>query len=54
MEAAIGQETIESYEAARKRLLPDERETIVTRVEFGLTPRLPSSCRDSRGQLKKQ
>jgi RNA polymerase sigma factor (sigma-70 family) len=37
LEAAIGQETVESYEAALNRLLPDEREAIVTRVEFGLS-----------------
>ncbi|MEO7135421.1 MAG: sigma factor-like helix-turn-helix DNA-binding protein [Vicinamibacterales bacterium] len=37
LEAAIGQETVESYEAALNRLLPEEREAIVTRVEFGLS-----------------
>jgi RNA polymerase sigma-70 factor (ECF subfamily) len=37
IEAAIGQETVESYEAALNRLLPEEREAIVTRVEFGLS-----------------
>lgn len=37
IEAAIGQETVERYEAALNRLLPDEREAIVTRVEFGLS-----------------
>lgn len=37
IEAAIRQETFERYEAALNRLLPDEREAIVTRVEFGLS-----------------
>jgi RNA polymerase sigma-70 factor (ECF subfamily) len=37
IEAAIGQETVERYEAALNRLPPDEREAIVTRVEFGLS-----------------
>lgn len=37
LEAAIGQETVESYESALNRLLPEEREAIVTRVEFGLS-----------------
>ncbi|MCA1563958.1 MAG: RNA polymerase sigma factor [Acidobacteria bacterium] len=37
LEAAIGQQTVERYEAALDRLKPDEREAIVTRVEFGLS-----------------
>lgn len=37
IEAAIGQQTAEQYDAALERLDPDEREAIVTRVEFGLS-----------------
>jgi RNA polymerase sigma-70 factor, ECF subfamily len=37
IEAAIGQQTAEHYEAALARLDPDEREAIVTRVEFGMS-----------------
>lgn len=37
LEAAIGQQTVEQYEAALNRLSADEREAIVTRVEFGLS-----------------
>ena len=37
LEAAIGRETLERYEAGLARLSEEEREAIVTRVEFGLT-----------------
>jgi RNA polymerase sigma-70 factor, ECF subfamily len=37
LEAAIGVEAVESYEAALARLRPDEREIVVARVELGLT-----------------
>ena len=37
IEAAIGQQTAEHYEAALARLKPEEREAIVTRVEFGMS-----------------
>jgi RNA polymerase sigma-70 factor (ECF subfamily) len=37
LEAAIGQQTVERYEAALARLRDEEREAIVTRVEFGLS-----------------
>ena len=37
LEAAIGQQTLERYEAALGRLKPEERDAIVTRVEFGLS-----------------
>ncbi len=37
LEAAIGRETVERYEAGLARLTPDEREAIITRVELGLT-----------------
>jgi RNA polymerase sigma factor (sigma-70 family) len=37
IEAAIGQQTVERYEAALARLRPEERDAIVTRVEFGLS-----------------
>ncbi len=37
LEAAIGQETVEHYETALSRLRPEEREAIISRVEFGLT-----------------
>jgi len=36
-EAALAQQTIEHYEAGLTRLNPEEREAIVSRVEFGLT-----------------
>lgn len=36
LEAAIGQEMLEEYDAALARLRPDEREAIVSRVELGL------------------
>jgi RNA polymerase sigma factor (sigma-70 family) len=34
LEEAIGQETVERYEAALKRLKPEEREAIIARVEM--------------------
>lgn len=37
LEAAIGQETMESYERALGRLRPDEREAIIGRVEMGFS-----------------
>lgn len=37
LEAAIGAETVERYEAALQRLREDERELIVARLELGLT-----------------
>jgi RNA polymerase sigma factor (sigma-70 family) len=37
IEAAIGSEAVERYEAAMERLTVDERELIVGRVELGLT-----------------
>ena len=37
LEAAIGTQTLERYEAALARLTDDEREAVVTRVEFGLS-----------------
>jgi RNA polymerase sigma-70 factor, ECF subfamily len=37
LEAAIGAETVDRYEAALARLRPDDRELIVARVELGLT-----------------
>ena len=37
LEVAIGSETLERYEAALARLTDDEREAVVTRVEFGLS-----------------
>ena len=37
LEAAIGTQTMERYEAALARLTEDEREAVVTRVEFGLS-----------------
>ena len=37
LEAAIGSQTLERYEAALDRLTDDEREAVVTRVEFGLS-----------------
>ena len=36
-EAALAQQTIEHYEAGLTRLNPEDREAIVSRVEFGLT-----------------
>jgi RNA polymerase sigma-70 factor, ECF subfamily len=35
LEDAIGRETLEHYEAALRRLRPEEREVIVARVEMG-------------------
>jgi RNA polymerase sigma-70 factor (ECF subfamily) len=37
LEAAIGAEVVERYEAALDRLSADDRELIVARVEFGMT-----------------
>ena len=37
LEAAIGSQTLDRYEAALARLTEDEREAVVTRVEFGLS-----------------
>ena len=37
LEAAIGRQTEERYEAALERLAPGDREAIVTRVEFGMS-----------------
>jgi RNA polymerase sigma-70 factor (ECF subfamily) len=37
LEAAIGSQTLERYESALTRLSEDDREAIVTRVEFGLS-----------------
>ena len=37
LEAAIGSETLERYEAALVRLTIDEREAVIARVELGLT-----------------
>ena len=37
LEAAIGQETLDQYDVALQRLKPEEREAIVSRVEFGLS-----------------
>ena len=37
LEAAIAKETLDRYDAALERLRPDEREAIVSRVEFGLS-----------------
>ena len=37
LEAAIGTQTLERYEAALAGLTDDEREAVVTRVEFGLS-----------------
>jgi RNA polymerase sigma-70 factor (ECF subfamily) len=36
-EAAVAQETLDQYDAALQRLRPEEREAIVSRVEFGLS-----------------
>jgi RNA polymerase sigma factor (sigma-70 family) len=37
LEAAIGSQTLERYEKALSRLTDEEREAVVTRVEFGLS-----------------
>jgi RNA polymerase sigma-70 factor (ECF subfamily) len=37
LDAAVGQETLERYEAALLRLDPDEREAVIGRVELGLS-----------------
>jgi RNA polymerase sigma-70 factor (ECF subfamily) len=37
LEAAIGGQTLERYEAGLARLTEEEREAVVTRVEFGLS-----------------
>lgn len=37
LEAAIGAEAVERYEAALERLRPEEREVVIGRVELGLT-----------------
>jgi RNA polymerase sigma-70 factor (ECF subfamily) len=37
LEAAIGAEAVEIYEAALDRLRPEEREAVIARVELGLT-----------------
>ena len=37
LEAVIGRETLESYETALNRLEPEERDAVVTRVEFGFS-----------------
>src|SRR5439155_245026 len=37
LEAAIGVEAVERYEAALERIRPEERELVVARVELGLT-----------------
>ena len=37
LEAAIGQQFAERYEAALSRLDPDERDAVIARVEFGLS-----------------
>jgi RNA polymerase sigma-70 factor (ECF subfamily) len=39
LEAAVAQQTLERYDAALQRLNPDEREAVVSRVEFGLSYR---------------
>jgi RNA polymerase sigma-70 factor (ECF subfamily) len=36
LEEAIGQETLERYEAALQRLRPEDREAIIARIEMGL------------------
>jgi len=36
LEAAIGQQTLERYESGLQRLSAEEREAVVSRVEFGL------------------
>jgi len=37
LEAAIGSQTLDRYESALRRLSEEDREAIVTRVEFGLS-----------------
>jgi RNA polymerase sigma factor (sigma-70 family) len=37
LDAAIGQEALDRYDAALGRLRPEDREAVVTRVEFGLS-----------------
>jgi RNA polymerase sigma-70 factor (ECF subfamily) len=37
LEAAVAKQTLERYDAALQRLKPDEREAVVSRVEFNLT-----------------
>ncbi len=37
LEAAIGAETVQQYEAALQRLTDDDRELVVGRIELGLT-----------------
>lgn len=37
LEAAVGAEAVERYEAALSRLTPGEREAIIARIELGLT-----------------
>ena len=37
LEEAIGQQALDNYERALERLRPDERETIIARVEMGLS-----------------
>ena len=37
LEAAIGRQTLERYEAGLDRLKPEERDAIVSRIEFGMT-----------------
>jgi RNA polymerase sigma-70 factor, ECF subfamily len=37
LEEAIGQQALDTYERALERLRPDERETIIARVEIGLS-----------------
>jgi RNA polymerase sigma-70 factor, ECF subfamily len=37
LEAAIGAEAVERYEAALARLAPSEREAVIARIELGLT-----------------
>jgi RNA polymerase sigma factor (sigma-70 family) len=37
LDAAIAQQTLDQYDAALQRLKPEEREAIVSRVEFGLS-----------------
>ncbi len=37
LEAAIGRQTLDRYEAALGKLKPEERDAIVSRIEFGMT-----------------
>ena len=39
LEAAVAQQTLERYDAALQRLTAEEREAVVSRVEFGLSYR---------------